>query len=159
MEVVKRLTSFRIARFTVVGLANTAVNFTVLNLMFYELHANKILSSIVATCCAVVFSFALNRSYVFRSKDKTLKRFARFSVVAASGTLAIQTSIYSLCVWLLHGYASSDFVIINFSNLIASIGVMLWNYNGYRLFVFNGNSARTKRDENSKATSDTIEIA
>lgn len=145
MGYIQRVLSMRFARFVVVGAGNTAINFAVLNTMFYGLQQNKIASSIIATSCAIVFSFLMNRSYVFRDTSRPINKFLLFASVSALGVLVIQTSVYSLCVLLLRH--SADFVAINESNLAASLSVTLWNYNGYRLFVFNGNKAARLEDD------------
>lgn len=137
MTLLGKFASYRYARFLLVGAGNTAINFVVLNVSFYSLHQNRIASSILATSCAVIFSFVFNRSFVFRDKSQPLKKFAHFTIVSAVGVLLIQTSIYAVGVFLLQHVVSSNFVIINLSNLIASFVVMFWNYNGYRLLVFN----------------------
>jgi putative flippase GtrA len=132
----EELAKRRFGRFLIVGAGNTAINFAVLNLVFYALHQNKILSSVLATSCAIFFSFTMNRSFVFRNKTQPIRKFMHFALVSAGGVLLIQTSVYTLGVMALQYAISSDFIVINLSNLIASCAVMFWNYNGYRLFVF-----------------------
>jgi putative flippase GtrA len=151
MEHVKHLLAFRVARFTLAGAVNTTVNFAMLNLMFYGVHLNKIVAIMIATACAIAVSFVLNRSFVFRDKEKPAAKLARFIVVSVLGVFLVQTSVYTVCITLLHGHEggiaralysiagyrfSDSFVAINLSNTIASVAVLFWNYNGYRLFVF-----------------------
>lgn len=153
MSYIKKIVAFRISRFVIVGMANTAVNIAVLNLAFYSFHRGKLVSSFIATGCAVVFSFIMNRSFVFQDKSKPAQKLALFTLLTLSGVLLIQNSVYALGVTLLHNHdsgiiniihgltglgLSSDFVEVNLSNVIASLCVMVWNYNSYRLFVFNG---------------------
>jgi putative flippase GtrA len=153
MRSIKQVTNFRAVRFTLSGAVNTAVNFTILNAAFYSLHLSKFVSIIIATACAIGVSFMLNRNYVFRDKDRPVKKLPRFVAVSVLGVFIIQNSVYGLCVLLLHNHEfgvidaiqqlssvhlSSSFVDINFSNAIASFAVLFWNYNGYKLFVFNG---------------------
>ena len=150
---VKNIVAFRLVRFLIVGAGNTAVNFAVLNFAFYGLHQGKLVSSFVATACAVVFSFILNRAYVFVDKDRPAKKLALFIIVTVSGVMLIQNSVYDVGIHLLHGHElgvinaihsiigvhlSSNFVDVNLSNLVASILIMFWNYNGYRVLVFRG---------------------
>lgn len=149
MKYAQRIVAFRLVRFLIVGAGNTTINFVVLNSMFYGLHTDKVLASVVATCCAILFSFALNRHYVFRETTQPMKKFALFSGVTALGTLCIQTSIYALCVSLLRQRGVNDFVALNLSMVIASCGVMLWNYNGYRLIVFNRGAHRNVQNNDS----------
>ncbi len=139
MEYVKKIVAFRITRFVVVGLGNTTFNFAVLNFVFYGLHQTKLVSSFIATACAVMLSFALNRSFVFVDKERPAKKLALFILVTAGGVLLIQNSVYALMLALLqHHGVNNDFLVINLGNLVASLMVMIWNYNGYRIFVFRG---------------------
>jgi len=131
-----KLISSRFTRFLVVGAGNSIINFAVLNFVFYELHQGKIISSIIATTCAIAFSFTLNRSFVFQDKSRPLGKFVRFAFISAGGVLLIQTSIYAVSIMALQSFITSSLVVINLSNLIASFVVMFWNYNGYRLIVF-----------------------
>jgi putative flippase GtrA len=150
---VKHVIAFRVARFALAGILNTAVNFVILNLAFYGLHQGKLASSFIATSCAVAFSFVLNRNFVFVDKERPAKKLALFLIVTISGVLVIQNSVYALGIELLHHHElaisdiayglthvrlSRDFIAINLSNVIASLAVMIWNYNGYRIFVFHG---------------------
>jgi putative flippase GtrA len=152
MGILKRIVAFRLTRFIVVGLANTAINFAILNFAYYSLHRSKLVSSLLATSCAVVISFVLNRNFVFLDKERPAKRLVLFIFVTLSGVLLIQNSIYSIGILLLRHHEfglihiihlltqitlSPSFIDINLSNAVASLFVMIWNYNGYRIFVFN----------------------
>jgi putative flippase GtrA len=138
MQYVHKLFDIRLNRFLLVGAGNTAINFAVLNAAFIFLHSGKVTASILATSCAIIFSFIFNRSFVFRDRDHPAKKFIRFAAIAVAGTLLLQTSIYSTCTFILsrQGWITNGIVQINICNLIASLGVMVWNYNGYRLLVF-----------------------
>jgi putative flippase GtrA len=153
MGYVKKIVAFRFIRFLIVGTGNTAINFALLNFAFYGLHQGKLVSSFIATGCAVVCSFVLNRSFVFLDKERPAQKLFVFMAVTGSGVLLIQNSVYALGLHLLQNHTvgvaadmhnltglhlSGTFMAINLSNVIASIGVMFWNYNGYRLFVFKG---------------------
>lgn len=157
MNSLKEMVDFRATRFVTVGLLNTAVNFTILNLAFYSLHQAKLVSSFIATGCAVIFSFILNRYFVFRHRGHIGKQMARFILITAVGVLLIQNLLYALGLYLLHKHeygiinlvdnlttikVGSAFVDVNLSNIMASLGVMVWNYNGYRLHVFKSEGRR-----------------
>lgn len=149
-----RLLGHRIPRFAVVGVANAAVSFGLLNLCFYAFGLNKIAASIVATSCAVLFSFALNRSFVFADKTRRAHRqLAPFVLVTLSGSLGVLNLVYVASVavlshhdlWLVQlvhaatGLAlARSFIDINLSTVIGALVAMVWNYNGYKLFVFKG---------------------
>lgn len=162
MEHLKKIVTLRVTRFGLAGAVNTAVNFAVLNVAFYGLRQNKITSIVIATSCAIAVSFLLNRSFVFLDKERPAKKLTRFVVVSVAGVFLIQNSVYSIGVVVLHGHESgvisvvhaatsyrlsSSFVDVNFSNLIASLVVMFWNYNGYKLFVFNSKRLHNETSE------------
>jgi putative flippase GtrA len=138
-------------RFFIVGVSNTALNFVILNAAFYGLKESKLVSSFIATTCAMLFSFFLNRNFVFVDRTRPIKQLVLFIVVTVSGVLLVQNTVYALFIHVLHGHESvfirfgrnltgihfsKDFIDVNLSNAIASVCVMFWSYNGYRLFVF-----------------------
>ena len=143
--------SHRIVRFALVGLSNTLVNFVILNAAFYLLGVHKIAANIIATSCALVYSFILNRTFVFAHTGRWFKLFIRFAAVTAVGTLLLNNAVYIIMLQftngavstslsrLLHGFGlplSPDFVHINVSAAIATCFSMVWNYVGYRFVVF-----------------------
>ena len=151
MDRVTRLAASRMVRFGLAGLANTAATFIVLNAGFYALHLPKLLSSIIATSTAVGLSFILNRSFVFGSYTHTARKLPKFIAVSAAGVLLVQNTVFALCIAGLRTHETSlaaliaaisgirfsaSFVGINLSNTIATLAVMVWNYNGYKSFVF-----------------------
>lgn len=145
----------RINRFAVVGVANAAISFGLLNFSFYFLHQSKIVSSIIGTGTALVFSFVLNRNFVFSDKSqKAHKQALPFMLVTITGSFIVLNLVYIFTLKvLLAGHESliitpiktitgitfsSNFVDINVSTVVGAIAAMIWNYNGYRLFVFKG---------------------
>jgi putative flippase GtrA len=150
-------------RFVAVGFANAAISFGVLNLCVYKLGQNKIISSIIATSCALLFSFAMNRSFVFADTSRRARQqFVPFVVVTVTGSLVIINVVYILTLHLLDHHdggllrfvnsstglrLSHSFLDINFSTVVGAIAAMVWNYNGYRLFVF-------KKDAHAAETTD-----
>ena len=151
MRVIKQLTNAQTVRFVIVGVFNTLLNFTILDFSFYILKTGKIASSIIATICAVSISFFLNRGFVFRHKGGGLRQPIMFAAVTVTGVLIIQNTIYIIFLHIIHHHSyglikfihditgislTKDFVDINLSNVAGSIIAMVWNYNGYRLFVF-----------------------
>lgn len=153
----------RIARFAVTGVANAAISFGLLNWLYYGLGQSKIASSIVATAIALLFSFAMNRIFVFGDTTKAIHRqFVPFVVVTVLGSFVILNVVYVGSLRLLEGnehyfispvYAatgirlSESFIDINLSTVIGAIAAMFWNYNGYRLFVFKGRRPEDRHDE------------
>ena len=144
----------RILRFAAVGAANAAISFGVLNLCFYKFEQSKILSSLIATASALIFSFALNRLFVFADRSRRVhQQFVPFAIVTISGSLIVINLVYILMLHILDGHEtvllriieditrvklSQSFLEINLSTVIGAIVAMVWNYNGYKWFVFKG---------------------
>ena len=139
-------------RFVIIGICNAIISFSVLNIVFYKIHLSKIVASLIATTCALVFSFFLNRLFVFKDKSrKARKQIPAFIVVTISGSIVVLNLVYILSLRILKGNEhylinsvdsilgirlSNNFIDINLSTLIGAIVALFWNYNGYRLFVF-----------------------
>lgn len=144
-------------------MTNTIVNFAVLNLSFYILGQGKIISSVIATGCAFLCSFILNRSFVFRAREvKASRQILPFVIITAIGSLGLLNLVYVITLYMLQGHEwligdtvtlltglrlSSDFILINTSAVMGSLVTMLWNYNGYRLFVFGAPRPKYERIE------------
>jgi putative flippase GtrA len=148
-------------RFAVVGVFNTFFNFILLNAAFFLLGQNKVVSGFVATSFAVVVSFFLNRSFVFKPQNHSWRQPVMFAVVTTSGVLLVQNLVYIGGIYLLHDYSSEismyvhdnlsitvarSFIEINASNVLGSLAAMIWNYNGYKFFVFNDTLEPNEKD-------------
>lgn len=148
------LKSKRQLRFVLVGVCNAVISFGLLNLLFYKIHLQKIPASLVATSCALLFSFVMNREYVFKDKDQAARQqLPIFILVTISGSVLVLNSVYIISLHLLSGHESliigpiqtlttlkltGSFVDINLSTVIGAIAAMVWNYHGYKWFVFKG---------------------
>lgn len=142
--------SKRFWRFLLVGGSNAVLHFSVLNACFSLLGTNKILSSIIATLCAMTYSFLLNKKFVFRSSQAIKKEVFAFIAVTVSGVLIVHNLIYIFVLYLLdHNISivtiiekgvnyriSQDSIEINIATLVGALVVLIWNYTGYKRFVF-----------------------
>ena len=160
----------RIFRFGFVGIMNAAISFGILNLAFYRFGQSKIASSLIATACALLFSFALNRFFVFADRSKQVReQFMRFVIVTISGSFIVINLVYVVMLQIMSGHEaallgaikdvtgltlSQSFVVINLSTVVGAVIAMVWNYNGYRLFVFK----ESREDRNDKAVTTNKEI-
>lgn len=153
----KKLIEFRVTRFVLVGMSNTVINFMALNFAYFVLSQSKLVSSFIATFLAMTFSFLLNRQFVFMDKSSFHRQLVPFAIVTMTGVLLLQNGIYAICLSILTSHSADiqktvhdftgvflarNFIVINLGNLLASLVVMIWNYNGYRVFVFNNNYER-----------------
>lgn len=153
---IRLLTSHRVLRFAIIGICNAIISFGLLNLCFYAFDLSKIASSIIATGSALIFSFVMNRGFVFGDTTRrAYQQFPTFVIVTISGSFIVLNLIYILSLNVLNGHEkfiietiksitnielSSSFVDINLSTVIGAAVAMFWNYNGYKWFVFKGKS-------------------
>lgn len=159
----RKILAERKLRFVVIGVCNATISFGILNIAFGILHQGKIESSIIATSCALAFSFVMNRGFVFGDKTKRAhQQLPAFVIVTVTGSLLVLNLVYIASLWVLGGHEgliigpikalttirlSQNFVDINASTVIGAIAALLWNYNGYRWFVFKGQGEKNSVEE------------
>lgn len=141
----------RVGRFSLIGIANTAIDVILLNVLVHFGLA-KLVANTISTTVAMAFSFFANRQYVFRVKGSYLKQTVLFFAVTAFGLYVLQNGvIYILTsVWTgpvnlmvaiskavgLGSYLSPNFVILNSSKVVAIAVGLVWNYVMYKKVVF-----------------------
>ena len=125
----RRIDLKRMAKFALVGVANTAVDFAVFSLLFFWLDWNLILANSLAFCAGVINSFVLNSIWTFRGEQgrrAPLANLNRYFLVSLVGL-----GISNLVVWLL----AAPLTPIG-AKLVAVLGSYTWNYAASRRFVF-----------------------
>lgn len=146
-----RALSIRFIRFGIVGIGNTIVDFVILNILVFAAGFDKLPANVISVSCAMLVSYALNHSFVFRSTDQNhAKRLVPFVAVSAFGLFVIQNVIIYIFVhWLtlpadmlyfvqsaLHLDLGREFVNLNTAKAAATAATMLWNYMMYKHVVF-----------------------
>ncbi len=153
----------RFLKFLIVGGSNAVLHFFVLNLAYSFLGTSKIMSSVLATIFAMTYSFILNKNFVFRSTTAIRSEVLAFVAVTVSGVLLIHNLIFSGIVYLLSldnglvpwlssiigGRISHDFIIINLATVVGAVFALLWNYYGYKRFVFTSGEATDEIEKTS----------
>jgi putative flippase GtrA len=128
-------------RFAFVGGINTLIDLGVLNILmviFGNVTSGRyIVFKTISFLCAVVNSFFMNKYFTFKEKDKaTAKETYRFAIVTVIGFL-INVGIPSGLFTLLNGnVALKESLLANICALIGVIISMLFNFVGYKFFVF-----------------------
>lgn len=142
----------RIAKFGAVGVINTLIDFVVLDILHLKFGMELILANVISTSVAMIFSFFANRHLVFKHHtEKVGRQMVMFWFVTAFGLYVLQSGI----IWFLghpaHGVLdasvrvvhsagfrtlSAAFITTNVVKLIADLITLVWNYIGYREFVF-----------------------
>lgn len=123
-------------RYGIVGLANTALDFALL-FLFVGLGIDKIVANYISTAIAMVFSFAVNKSFTFKSQNKNVKKqFALFIAVTVIGMWVIQPIVITLVAWVLGPTSWSSPVILFVAKIMATVASLVWNYLFYSRLVF-----------------------
>lgn len=124
----------RRARFIIVGLANTALDFAILFLLT-SFDMPVFLANVISTGVAFIFSFVANRSFTFRADGDARKQILKFAVVTLVGLWLLQPAvIWALTALLAEAITQPLALLIGKAG--ATVVSMLWNYILYARFVF-----------------------
>lgn len=134
-------TLFQIVKFLEVGVLNTLLDIGILNLLVWIFGVTAgirlIPFNMVAFLTAGTNSYCWNKFWTFQKDNKiNPKEFLQFLIVSAIG-LGINTSIVVLgtnYLTPLAGLSSGGW--LNIMKILATFVSMVWNFLGYKFFVF-----------------------
>ena len=136
-------------KFVFVGILNTAIDLGVLNvlvLLFDSLEkpSSFVLFKAISFIVAVSFSYLCNKYFVFndngveQGKSNIRKEGKKFFIVSVIG-FSLNVSLSSVFFYLLSEMCNGQgslYVLTSVSALLGSSITLLWNYFGYKLWVF-----------------------
>jgi putative flippase GtrA len=140
-----------VGKFGLVGIANTLLDFLIYNVLSGRFGLTLVLSNIISTTCAMIFSFYGNKTLVFAKRDGSMfKQAVAFYAVTAFGLYVLQTGTIHLLtqVWLwpvqtglsfvhMLGFEGHDeFLVRNGVKAAATVLSLSWNYVMYKKVVF-----------------------
>ena len=142
--------TWQVTLFSIVGVINTALDFTIYNLLTKKIP--RIPANICSTSIAMVFSFTAN-FFVFQpSALNTPNQATKFIIVTAASLYLIQNIVIYLTtnIWtrpstiacaLIKKFSvtkkwSESFISKNTVKLIATGCSFVWNFLWYRLYVY-----------------------
>lgn len=126
----------QIGRFAAVGVINTVIDFILLFLL-KSIGFPIITANLISTTSAFIFSFAVNRSYTFKSHNGDVARQATlFIIVTLIGLWGFQNIIIYFTETPLTNLLNNDQFGLFFSKVIATIISLIWNYIMYATVVF-----------------------
>lgn len=137
--------------FIVVGIANTAVDFTVLNIAGAIFGLPTLLANSFSVTVAMVFSFFANKLLVFSERPKSKNGFFRFIIITVISLYILQNFvIVVLTQWIewpldiayqisqdLDLRVSREFVFTNGAKAVATVFSAVFNFIMYDRYVFN----------------------
>ena len=138
---------FQFAKFITVGLANTAVDFGVLNFLMWASGTYEgktiILFNVISFLIAAIHSYLWNKLWTFEVKGKLniANQFLQFIIVSLVGVLINSGIIYIITTWFSSNVSKG--VWVNVAKVFATVVSLVWNFIGYKFIVFK------KKDEQS----------
>ncbi|MBV6340398.1 GtrA family protein [Candidatus Magnetobacterium casense] len=137
-----RLPVKQFLRFALIGVLNTLVDLVVLNIETLLTESRQgapfALQKGVSFMVAVFFSYHFNKRWTFedRSTGEGRKKFMQFIVVSAAG-MGLNVTVATIVATVGGGYTSiHPQVMVNIGALCGTAAGLLWNFAGYKLWVF-----------------------
>jgi len=128
------------ARFGVVGVANTLLDFAIL-LALRSLGVPAVIANYPSSTVAVIFSFFANKNYTFKAKGTDLKReITLFLVFTLFCAWVIQPLVILSVESLLKTLDMQPLALTTIAKIAATVVTLVWNYLTYSKFVFNKRS-------------------
>ena len=142
--------TWQIARFGVVGIINTGLDFAILNILIYTtgIYSGAWLSvfNTISFGIAVINSYFLNKYWAFGTGGSVrTTEVSRFLTVSLIGLTINTLIVYVLGTFFILSFRLSDgapFIELaaglwdNLAKLAATAISLVWNFIGYKLFVF-----------------------
>lgn len=138
----KKTLILQFLKFAVIGVINTGIDFLVLNLLSWITGINKgnglIPLNFISFTVAVINSYYLNKRWAFQ--DKTTgdggKKFSVFLIVSVVGALINTGIVRFVSTNVSPVLGITPQLWLNVAKLFATGVGLIWNFIGYKLFVF-----------------------
>ena len=129
---------WQLAKFALVGVLNTAIDFGTLNFLIAATNITSGPSIIpikaLAFSTAVLNSYFWNRRWVFEGAKSG--NFALFFAVTALGIAVNALVVFVITTYIPPIIVKDRVLWANAANILATVISMVWNFLGYRLVVF-----------------------
>lgn len=142
MQFITKKLSWQFGKFALVGFLNTGIDFAVLNLLMWSfgIYSGSWLAffNAIAFSAAVTNSYFWNKYWVFRAsatRDKATE-FTKFIIVSVIGLSLNTFIVYGFTTLLSPAFGIEPVVWANIGKVLATGVSLLWNFAGYKLFVF-----------------------
>ena len=135
--------------FVIIGVINTAIDFIVLNI---EIKVTGITSgsglfilNTVSFLVAVVNSYFMNKYWTFQdvAKRQEETKFAQFIAISLIGSGINSSIVAGITSLIAPMFGISPILWANLAKLVATGVSLVWNFVGYKLFVFKKQSKIT----------------
>jgi len=118
----------QLVRFGIVGVCNTAIDYTVYLIMTRIFVVYFLYSNFISMGFAMIFSFFANKHFTFRNKDGHFYQFLKFITIQLIGFVIANSIIFIL----VHYFNVYDI----YSKIIASVIFTIWNFLAQKFWAF-----------------------
>lgn len=132
---------FQIAKFGLIGILNTLIDFGVINILanIFNVYQGAAIIPLNALSfsLAVINSYFWNKYWTFREGSQSPESrygFVKFVVVSILGLLINTAIVYGMTALSPAGVGGALW--LNSSKLLATVVSMIWNFLGYKFLVF-----------------------
>lgn len=128
--------------FVVIGGINTAIDFAVLNIEMEITGITKgsglFVLNTISFLVAVINSYFMNKYWTFQdvTRHREETKFAQFIAVSLIGSGINSTIVAGITTFIPPTFGLSERVWANIAKLFATGISLIWNFVGYKLFVF-----------------------
>ena len=128
-------------RYVTVGVLNTLLDFTVLNLLMWTTGIYKgkwlLLLNLIAFSATVINGYIWNKRWTFEDKsNKNAKLFINFLLVSVSGAVVNSTVVYLIATHVDPFFGIGNELWANIAKITAAVISVIWNFTGYKFIVF-----------------------
>lgn len=121
-----------IIKYSIVGVMAFVVDFSVFYAAITFIEFNYLIAGMCGFMVGVFVNYILARKYVFHHSNRVKKTVELVGVYAIS---AVGLIIHQVAIYILVEFVNEDVFV---SKAIASIIVLLWNYNARRIYIYSG---------------------
>ncbi|MDO8566178.1 MAG: GtrA family protein [Candidatus Moranbacteria bacterium] len=131
------------SKFIIVGGINTGIDFFILNILIYITGVTAGVELFILNCIsfsvAVINSYFMNKHWTFQDKTKTQQepiKFSQFLAVSIIGIIINGLILTSITSYIPPLFGLSAVLWANIAKLMATGVSLIWNFIGYKFFVF-----------------------
>lgn len=128
-------------KFGLVGMVNTLVDYTILNLLVFSLGvfapAALVFCNVFSFLGANINSYVMNKRWTFEDRSGWSQNEYLVFLLCSLGGLGINCGVIFLLSYGFFDPEASFFIHLNLSKLAATVASMIWNFLSYKAFVFN----------------------
>lgn len=131
------------SKFVIVGGINTGIDFLILNLLIHLTGINSgpdlFLLNSTSFSIAVINSYFMNKRWTFQDKTKIEQvpiKFSAFFIISVIGLVINGLILTSITTYIPAPLGLSAVLWANIAKLMATGFSLIWNFIGYKLFVF-----------------------